>query len=205
MKVGRGIIWVGFPSLVGLWILAACTPASPAAPTPDISAIKTSVAQTVVAEFTLTAEVISPTAQPATSSPTLSVSATLTTSGSVTPIGTLLGCTDDANYDLANLDVNTPDNTEMTPSQTFIKTWRIKNTGTCPWRTGYSVVYGYGDSKMSGVAQPLITEVQAGQEVEVSVDFKSPASPGTYQSFWRMSSPNGGPFGKFFSVKIIVR
>jgi len=191
--------------LTSLLLLAACSPAVSAAPTPNISAIKTSVAQTVVAEFTLTAAVIPPTAQPPTATPTLSISATPTTSGSVTPIGTLLGCTDDANYDLATLDVNTPDNSEMTLSQTFIKTWRIKNTGTCPWRTGYSVVYGYGDSKMSGVAQPLISEVQAGQEVEVSVEFKAPATPGTYQSFWRISSPNGGPFGKFFSVKIIVK
>jgi hypothetical protein len=205
MKVGRVIIRVGFLFLAGLLMLAACTPATPAAPTPDISAIKTSVAQTVVAEFTLTAAVIPPTAQPPTATPTLSISTTPTTSGSVTPIGTLFGCTDDANYDLATIDVNTPDNSEMTLSQTFIKTWRIKNTGTCPWRTGYSVVYGYGDSKMSGIAQPLISEVQAGQEVEVSVEFKAPATPGTYQSFWRMSSPNGGPFGKFFSVKIIVK
>ena len=36
-------------------LLAACAPATPIEPTPDVLAIRTSAANTVVAEFTLTA------------------------------------------------------------------------------------------------------------------------------------------------------
>ncbi len=185
-------------------VLTACAPVAPSAPTPDVDAIKTSVAQTVVAEFTLTAAGVTSTPIPSSDTPTPQFSATGTLAGSATPIGTLQGCVDDANYG-DPLDVNIPDNTEMTLGQSFIKTWTIKNTGSCPWRTGYTVVYGYGDGQLGGVAQPLAAEVQPGQESEISVNFKAPAKAGTYTSYWRMSSPNGGPFGKFFSVKIIVK
>jgi len=184
--------------------LTACLPVNPPAPTPDINSIKTSVANTVVAEFTQTASVNTAVPSLTPGTPATSVSATATLAGTATPLGTLIGCIDDANYG-DPLDVNIPDNTEMTAGQKFIKTWTIKNTGTCPWRTGYTVVYGFGDGKLNGLPQPITGEVQTGQEAEISVEFQAPTQPGTYTSFWRLSSPNGGPFGKFFSVKIIIK
>src|SRR3989304_5894764 len=51
-------------------ILAACAPATPIVPTPDVLAIRTSAAYTVVAEFTLPAAAISPTPLPPTETPT---------------------------------------------------------------------------------------------------------------------------------------
>ena len=38
-------------------------------------------------------------------------------------------------------DVTYPDNTVVTPSTNFTKTWRLKNTGTCSWTPSYAVVY----------------------------------------------------------------
>jgi hypothetical protein len=185
-------------------LLTACAPATPAVPTPDIMVIKTSVAYTVIAEITLTAAAFTPTLLAPTETPTPEEVVTSTSIAGVNPQGTLQGCIDGSDYGVP-LDVNIPDNTEMTAGQSFVKTWKIKNTGSCPWRTGYTVVYGYGDDKMNGVPQPLVAEVSSGVEVEISIDFKAPSKPGTYTSYWRMSSPNGGPFGKFFSVKIIVK
>lgn len=37
-------------------------------------------------------------------------------------------------------DVTIPDGTLLSPVQTFYKTWRLKNVGTCTW-SGYSVVF----------------------------------------------------------------
>ena len=187
-------------------LMAACGSSTTPEPTPDIAAVRTSAASTVVSQFTLTAAAFTPTPSLPTETATL-LPATETVTTAVVAVntqGTTVGCTDDADYGNP-LDVNVPDNTEMSPGQTFLKTWKIRNIGTCPWEVEYTVVYGYGDDDMNGVAQALTAEVAPGGETEVSVQFEAPSQAGTYTSYWRMSSPNGGPFGKFFSVKIIVR
>jgi hypothetical protein len=58
--------------LIGAVGLMSCAPA-PAAPTPDVMVIQTSAAQTVVANFTLTAAAFTPTAPPTTEPPTATV------------------------------------------------------------------------------------------------------------------------------------
>lgn len=199
--------WCILFTLLGT-LLAACGPTAPLQPTPDVGAIYTAAAQTVVAEFTQTAlavptvtpeqtEIETPTLTPdaALPSPTATV-ATDSTGATVTPIP----C-DDARF---VIDISVPDDTEMTPGQDFVKTWKIKNTGSCAWGTGYSVVYAYGE-KMSGVAEPLTSAVAPGEEVEVSVRFKAPEKPGQYPSTWRMANANNSPFGEFFYVRIVVR
>jgi hypothetical protein len=191
-------------------ILAACAPATPAQPTPDVNAIRTSAAYTVVAEFTLTAAVFTATTQPTDTPvpvvevPTETPTLPFTTDPTQIALGTPGELCDNSSNDPATVDVTIPDDTVMTPGQEFVKTWRIKNTGPCPWGEGYKVLFSSGE-RMSGVAQPLTTVVQTGQEVEVSVSFKAPAKLGSYSSTWTMSSPNGYPFGKAFYVRIIVQ
>ena len=34
-----------------------------------------------------------------------------------------------------------PDNTEIAAGTTFVKTWRLKNNGSCTWTSGYSRVF----------------------------------------------------------------
>jgi next-to-BRCA1 protein 1 len=191
--------------LLALFI-GACAPATtPAAPTPDVNAVYTAAAMTVVANISATAAAASPTSLPTATETLAPPTETLTPTFSLTlGPGTQGLLCDDANYDLATVDVTIPDGTAMTPGQDFLKTWKIKNTGACSWGAGYTVVYGYGE-KMGGAPAALTTTVVPGQEVEVSVQFKSPAKPGEYKSWWRMANARGSAFGKFFSVWIIVR
>ncbi len=56
-------------ALTSILILAACAPATPIEPTPDVLAVRTSAAYTVVAEFTLTAAAFTPTPLPPTETP----------------------------------------------------------------------------------------------------------------------------------------
>ena len=56
------------PALVCAALATSCAPA-PSAPTPDIMIIQTSAAQTVVANFTLTAAAFTPTAEPIVDTP----------------------------------------------------------------------------------------------------------------------------------------
>jgi hypothetical protein len=103
------------------------------------------------------------------------------------------------------VDVNIPDGTTMAPGQDFIKTWKVKNNGSCPWGAGYKLVYaGYSDD-MSGEFQPLAAVVQPGQEVEVSVQFQAPDAAGEYLSAWQMENPAGITFEEIIFVKIIVQ
>jgi hypothetical protein len=93
----------------------------------------------------------------------------------------------------------------MTPGQDFIKTWRVKNNGSCPWGAGYELVYSGYANPMSGQFQPLTEVVQPSQEVEVSVQFQAPDEAGEYLSAWQMSNPAGVTFPKIIFVKIIVQ
>lgn len=206
MKTNLSII-----ALTCVMVLAACAPATPVEPTPDISAIRTSAASTVVAELTLTAAAFTPTSLPPTETPvpepqaTATASAAFTTDPTQIALGTPGQLCDNFSFDNATVDVTILDGTQMTPGQEFVKTWKIKNTGICSWGDGYGLIYaGYAD-KMEGQAVPLGTLVEVGQEVEVSVNFKAPIKIGEYTSAWQMANSKGIPFGKAIFVKIIVK
>jgi hypothetical protein len=199
-------------SLVGILLLISCAPV-PAAPTPDTALIQTSAAQTVIANFTLTAAAYTPTPlPPPTDTETPLPLDTPTGEVAITDTPTLLpgGVTatpilcDALSFDPATVDVNVPDNTEMQLGQAFVKTWRVKNNGSCSWGAGYKLIFSYGD-QMSGKAQALTGVVGPGQEVEVSVDLKAPTKAGTYLSAWQMSNANGKPFPKIVFVKVVVK
>lgn len=188
-------------------LLVACAPATPALPTPDINVIKTTVARTVVAEITLTAAAFTATPAPATETATLA--ATATVAGPVVDatsiaLGTPGVLCDSLTFNPATVDVNIPDLTQMTPGQEFVKTWKVRNDGSCAWGDGYGLIYAYGE-KMSGAPQPLGTVVEVGQEFDVSISFKAPTKIGEYVSAWQMSNGRGAPFGKAVYVKIIVK
>jgi len=187
-------------------LVASCAPA-PAAPTPDVIVIQTSAAQTVVANFTLTAAAFTPTpiSVPDTAAavePTSEVIETPTLlPGGVTATPVLC---DALIYDAATIDVNVPDNTELQLGQEFVKTWKVRNNGSCTWGAGYRLIFSSGD-KLSGVAQPFNTVVAPGQDVELSVNFKAPTQAGVYVSSWQMANASGTPFPRTFYVKIIVK
>ncbi|MEK6753461.1 MAG: NBR1-Ig-like domain-containing protein [Chloroflexota bacterium] len=190
-------------------LLAACAPATPIEPTPDVLAIRTSAANTVVAEFTLTAAAFTPTPLPPTQTPTPETpTATPTVAFATDPTQIALGTPgllcDDLSFDPATVDVTILDGTSMTPGQEFVKTWKIKNTGSCAWGDGYTLTFSYGQ-KMDGQPVPLGTVVQVGQEVEISVNFKAPTAIGEYTSAWQMANAAGVTFGKAVFVKILVQ
>jgi len=193
-------------------LAAACGSATPPAgseSTPDVAAVRTSAASTVISQFTLTAAAFTPTVvslPTETSAPEITATATVPPLAQVTDAsGTTVALCDSLSINVATVDVNIPDGTTMTPGQDFIKTWKVKNNGSCPWGAGYELVYaGYSDD-MSGQFQPLTEVVQPGQEVEVSVQFKAPDAAGEYLSAWQMENPAGVTFEEIIFVKILVQ
>jgi hypothetical protein len=198
-------------------LIAGCGSGNPPSeePTPDVAAIRTSAASTVVSQFTLTAAAFTPTprSEPTeTSAPTeetagATAGATNTATGQplaqvTNAQGTSFALCDNLEY---VADVTVPDDTTMAPGQDFLKTWRVKNAGSCPWGDGYELVYADYANEMSGQPQPLTQVVQPGQEVEISVQFTAPDAIGEYLSAWQMSNPAGVTFPEAIYVRVVVQ
>lgn len=203
-------------AVASILILAACAPAISIEPTPDVLAIRTSAAYTVVAEFTLTAAVFTPTSRPPTEAPTqepptATAIEEFTNDPTQAALGTPAALCDDYSFNIATLDVTIPDGAPVTPGQEFVKTWKIKNTGICTWGDGYQLIFSYSsppNEDMDGQPIPLTALVEPGDEVEVSVNLKAPTTLGQYTGYWQMVNSNGIPFGKkefIVSVKIVVQ
>lgn len=93
-------------------------------------------------------------------------------------------------------DVTYPDDTEVAAGATFVKTWRLRNTGSCTWNSSYSLVFDSGDS-LGGPASTQLTtgSVAPGDTVDVSVTLKAPDSPKDYRGNWKLRNGAGVVFG----------
>jgi len=174
-------------------------------PTPDVAAVRTSAASTVISQFTLTAAAFTPTPAEPTETPVPESTETATGQplAQVTNAeGTTVALCDGLEF---VEDVTIPDDTNMAPGQDFLKTWRVRNAGSCPWGAGYELVYADYADEMSGQPQPLTEVVQPGQEVEISVQFTAPDEVGNYLSAWQMQNPAGVTFEEIIFVRIIVQ
>ena len=193
----------------GLFFTACGGSPTPAESTPDIAAVRTSAASTVEARFTLTAAAFTPTVQPTPTDTAVPEPEDTPTATATVPVvavvtnaeGTQIALTDSLTY---IADVTIPDGTFMSPGQDFVKTWRVKNTGSVSWGAGYVLAFAYGD-QMSGQFVALTEVVQPGQEVEVSVQFTAPNDAGEYLSAWTMRNPQGVTFPEIVFVKVIVQ
>jgi len=180
--------------------LAACGAGQPAEPTPtavDVNAIQTQAVQTVVAAVTQTAlamptETLIPTE-------TIVPVDTLTPTPEATATATVNLC----NNSVFISDVSVTDGTQIAAGQKFVKTWKVKNIGSCTWVRTYTIRYGYGD-RMNGKDTYLTVEVPSEQEGEISVELTAPSTPGTYRGYWVLFDNNGYSFGQYMSVIITV-
>ncbi|MBK8045680.1 MAG: transporter substrate-binding domain-containing protein [Anaerolineales bacterium] len=95
----------------------------------------------------------------------------------------------------------------MAPGQQFTKRWRVRNSGTCAWTTGFRLIYVNGNStasRMGGANEPIGIKVEPGQTVDLAVDLRAPKAPGLYQGFWQLSTPQQYHFGQVLPVGIQV-
>ena len=92
-------------------------------------------------------------------------------------------------------DITIPDDTVLAPGEEFVKTWRLRNNGTCPWIEGYKIV-AVDDEPLEGDTEMDIeAPVAPGQTTEVSVTLIAPEAPDTYRSNWQMNDADGDLFG----------
>jgi len=93
-------------------------------------------------------------------------------------------------------DITYPDGSEVTVGTGFVKTWRLKNTGTCTWTSGYSLIFDHGDRMGAPDAVTLTGgTVPPGGTVDASVSLTAPGAEGTYQGYFRLKASDGSIFG----------
>ena len=92
-------------------------------------------------------------------------------------------------------DVTMRDDAPVAPGESFVKIWRLQNTGTCPWTQAYSLAFFGGERMGAPFAVPLAAEVTPGTIFDLAVDMTAPTTAGTYQGFWRLRNAEGVLFG----------
>jgi hypothetical protein len=101
-------------------------------------------------------------------------------------------------------DVTMPDNTVMEPGQSFVKTWRVKNTSSCDWGEGFQLVYINGILMGASSSAVPVPHTPVGATVDLSVEMISSYQPGDYTSIWRLQAPDGTLFGTNLIAQITV-
>jgi hypothetical protein len=186
-------------SLLAL-LLSSCNAPATATPTEAVSAIYTAAAQTIVAKAAQATPTVKPTETPKATNTTAVIVATTALATSVPPTSPAKDFCDNSIY---VADVTIPDGTVMTPGQVFDKTWTVKNTGTCTWTEGYTIIFTSGDL-MSGTTRPVGQTVAPQKQVNVTVKLTAPTVPGAYTGVWRLANGKGKSFGEIVSVLITV-
>jgi hypothetical protein len=213
-------------------LVAACGNAGTATPQ-DVNVVYTGVVQTIVASYfdTQTAQV--PPTNPIPTLPIITIpvftqgplptaipSATrpfyTATIGTIAPIftpsptGTLSTPTVNPSvlaFGCNNLafvrDVTLPAGTELKPGEDFTKTWKVANTGTCPWMYVYRLVLISGND-FGAPALRLGKMVAVNSWTEISLQMGAPKKTGTYNSYWRMADGDGNMFGSTLAVSFTV-
>ncbi len=117
-----------------------------------------------------------------------------------TPTEGTPGCTYDTDF---VTDVTIPDDSELESGTEFVKTWRLRNNGTCAWEVGTLWSFDSGD-QMNGPDSVSVPATEPDNTADISVNLTSPTTPGTYTGYWVMRRPNGEKFGAKAYVRITV-
>lgn len=175
--------------------LAGCAPS--ATSTPVVSVVVTATTENVFG--TLVAATPLPTA---TAIPTAAPTATPLPTTTPLPAPSSTPCPgNDADF---VTDVTIPDGTFIQPGEQFVKTWRLRNSGSCSWAGDYSLAFNEGAPMAAPNQVKLAQEVKPGETVDVSVTFNAPAEPGLVTSRWQMQDAQGTRFGPRVYVKVIA-
>ena len=196
-------------TLLTVLVLSACGSSdAEATPTLSVDQIQTLAVLTYQAQLTQTALVL-PTVTPwptNTPVPVVTFASPGTSPAPLATTTTTVGSGGSAAcYGLSFVsDVTIPDNTKVTPGQSFTKTWKVLNSGSCAWESGFIFNVVGGDA-MGGVAVTLKQSVEPGRQYEFSVPMVAPTNKsGELKGTWRLSDANGSFFGDGVYVLVDV-
>ena len=184
----------------------------------DFSQIETMAAATISARFTQAAfdalaaqltqmapSAVAPTSQgPVASStplPTNTPIATFTPMATaVPPTATAIPIPCNAAKFIA--DVTIPDWSTMYAGEAFVKTWQVKNVGTCSWTKEYRIFFFDGKKLEAASSVAFPKTVNPGDTVNLSVSMVAPSEKGSYTGSWMLEAANGVDFGVGYAYNV---
>ncbi len=98
-------------------------------------------------------------------------------------------------------DVTVQDGTRFDNDEAFVKTWRVKNTGSCDWPEGTQLRFVEG-AQMSGAEGVEVGPLAVGETTDISVDLVAPSEGNNYKGVWRLADGEGRLFGTVLTVVI---
>ena len=187
-------------SLVFILIVGCNMPRKVESTEPPVSYIRTAAAETIQAQITnISGDPVTaytPPIQTAIpSNPTQTIETIIT---HTPPLATTQSPSTPAPCNVAKFvkDVTVPDNTKLKPEESFVKTWRLRNAGSCTWTAGYALIFE-GDNILNAPASVQLTtgSVVPGQEIDVSVNLQAPSIGGIYRQYFKLIDEKGNHFG----------
>lgn len=185
--------------LIVILLTAACSPGTAKTPTIDAQSLLTQAAQTVAVELTKNAALtpsptntVAPTNTPVPPTPTIGQPPTVPAAATKPPATAAAGTAPDNASFVEDLTI--PDGTGAAPGVAFVKSWRLKNTGTTTWTTAYALVFIDGERMGSPDSISIPKEVRPGETVDISVKLTAPTKAGSYKTFFRLRNAAGQYF-----------
>ena len=99
-------------------------------------------------------------------------------------------------------DLSIPAGTELKPGQSFTKSWRVHNNGSCDW-VDYKLVYISG-SRMGGNSPSKLRAVKAGDVIDIAIELYAPNYPGEYSGLWKIQDDRGSLLNTELSYRVII-
>jgi hypothetical protein len=195
---------------------SACQPAAPSS-SDSLIASSTAAMKTVevlgtklagVKISTSTLEPVTPTMKPSatqTNASTKTLNPTKTPTVFSTPTISWNSC-DAAEF----ISETIVDQAKLAPGTEFVKTWTLRNVGTCTWTKDYRLVFESGEAMTNSTSVAFVKdEVTPGDSVTMSIKMTAPEIQGEHVGFWKLTNTQGlrfgiGGEGKAFYIQIIV-
>jgi hypothetical protein len=100
-------------------------------------------------------------------------------------------------YNLAEFveDLSVPDGKTFEPGEIFLKSWRLRNAGSCTWNQEYTYVHIGGNLLGAYESQPIASTVLPGELLDLTIGMTAPDLPGLYLSEWMLRDAGGNTFG----------
>ena len=184
----------------------------------DFNQIETMAAATISARFTQAAfdalagqlTQMAPTAAPPTPQAPLASSTPIPTNTPIatfTPLATSVPPTATAIPIPCNAakyidDITIPDWSTLYAGEEFVKTWQVKNVGTCSWTKDYHIYFADGKKLDAPTSLAFPKTVNPGETVNLSVPMVAPSDKGSYTGSWLLEAANGVKFGVGYDYSV---
>ena len=102
-------------------------------------------------------------------------------------------------------DVTLDDGTVVGPGQVLTKIWRLRNTGTTVWGSGYQMVFVSGNREANTPQWINVPSTAVNATVDLSLTMTAAGATGTHRGYWRLRNPQGVFFGPTFWVELYTQ